>query len=102
MKLFVIFLLAVALSQAQSPTAPANAIVFAGGGYQLPPLVLDVAPGQIVTLHVHGITAAFDSNLTPVAGPSGYPLELNLTVTFTGPNSSAAARSCVAPYGCAT
>ena len=70
-------LLAVALCGAQTPSTGANAIVFAGAGYHVPSPSLDVAPGQVIVLHVHGVTANIDSNLTPVPGSSGFPHVLN-------------------------
>jgi hypothetical protein len=72
-------LLAAAVCGAQppGPSTGVNSIALAGSGYQVPSPALSVAPGQLITLHVHGISAVIDSNLTPVAGPSGYPLVLN-------------------------
>ena len=74
---YTVALLAAALANAQSPSAGANAIILDSGGYQVPSPSLDVAPGQLIVLHVHGITAAIDSNLAPVPGPSGFPHALN-------------------------
>lgn len=70
-------LLAVAIGSAQPPLTGGNAIILAGGGYRVPSPSLDVAPGQVLVLHVHGVTASIDSNLTPVPGPSGFPHVLN-------------------------
>jgi hypothetical protein len=61
---------------AQQPSSGANAIVFAGGGYQVPPLSLAVAPGQVAVLHVHGLTANLTSPIKGVPGPSGLPTDL--------------------------
>jgi len=58
---------------AQQPPTSANAIILAGGGYQVPPAYLAVAPGQVIVLHVHGITTAMASRVTAVPGPSGLP-----------------------------
>jgi hypothetical protein len=68
---------ALALCGAQPLSTGSNAIIFAGAGYQVPSPSLDVAPGQVIVLHVHGITATIDSNLTPVPGQSGFPRVLN-------------------------
>jgi hypothetical protein len=37
----------------QQQPVSANAIILAGGGYQVPPPYLAVAPGQVIVLHVH-------------------------------------------------
>ncbi|MBZ5619960.1 MAG: hypothetical protein LAQ69_14745 [Acidobacteriia bacterium] len=70
-------LLGAALANAQPPAMGGNAIILAQAGYQVPSPSLDVAPGQVIVLHVHGITARIDSNLAPVLGPSGFPHVLN-------------------------
>jgi hypothetical protein len=54
-----------------------NAIILAEAGYQVPSASLDVAPGQLIVLHVHGISTRVDSNLAPTLGPSGFPHSLN-------------------------
>ena len=58
---------------AQQQSAAANAIVLAAGGYQVPATSLAVAPGQVIVLHVHGVTTQIESNVTAVPGPSGLP-----------------------------
>jgi len=67
----LIFIASVAF--AQQP----NSIVLGSAGYQVPSPVLDVAPGQLIVLHVHGISTTFDSNVAPVPGPNGFPHALN-------------------------
>jgi len=73
----VLALVAVALCNAQAPSMGSNAIILAGAGYHVPSPSLDVAPGQVIVLHVHGITASIESNLTPVPSSSGFPRVLN-------------------------
>jgi hypothetical protein len=70
-------LVVAALANAQPPSSGANAIVLAEPGYQVPSPSLSVAPGQIIVLHVHGITATFDSNVAATLGPNGFPHVLN-------------------------
>ena len=70
-------LLAAAIGYAQAPGAPQNAITMAAPGYRVPSASLDAAPGQVIVLHVNGISTAFDSNLAPPAGPTGFPHDLN-------------------------
>jgi hypothetical protein len=70
-------LLAAVLLHAQQPSSGGNAIVLDPSTYQVPSLSLEVAPGQIIVLHVHGVTASIPSNLAPVPGPSGFPHMLN-------------------------
>jgi hypothetical protein len=72
-----VVLLTGALCRAQQPSTTANAIILAGAGYQVPSPSLSVAPGQVIVLHVHGVTANIDSNLVPVPGASGFPHSLN-------------------------
>src|ERR1035437_314061 len=70
-------LLAAALCGAQPPSPGGNAIILAAAGYIVPSPSLDVAPGQVIVLHVHGITASIDANLTPTPGSSGFQRLLN-------------------------
>jgi hypothetical protein len=72
-----IALLAATLCRAQQPSTAPNAIILAGAGYHVPSPSLDAAPGQVIVLHVHGVTANIDSNLVPVPGPSGFPRSLD-------------------------
>ena len=53
-------LLAAALCRAQQPSTSANAIILAGAGYHVPSPALDVAPGQVIVLHVHGVQVLRD------------------------------------------
>jgi len=65
-------MLAVCLLNAQ-PSAPGgNAISLAGEGYQTPSPALNVALGQIVVAHLHGIATTIESDIVAVAGPSGF------------------------------
>ena len=73
----VLALVAVALCNAQAPSMGSNAIILAGAGYHVPSPSLDVAPGQVIVLHVHGVTTSIDSNITAIAGPAGLPHVLN-------------------------
>jgi hypothetical protein len=72
-----IVLVTAALCRAQQPSTSANAIILAGAGYHVPSPSLDVAPGQVIVLHVHGVATNIDSNLVAVSGPSGFPHTLN-------------------------
>ena len=72
-----IVLVTAALCRAQQTSTAANAIILAGAGYHVPSPSLDVAPGQLIVLHVHGVTTNIDSNLVPVPGQSGFPHNLN-------------------------
>jgi hypothetical protein len=97
---------AVVCGAQQQPTS-ANAIILASGGYQVPPPYLAVAPGQVIVLHVHGITATIGSSVKAVPGPSGLPNVLDgISVdliqgqagTVTGLGLSAAYQTnCIAP-----
>ena len=73
---FVLAVLCTAASAAEQQPSGANAIVFAAEEYQIPPLSLAVAPGQVVVLHVHGVTADLSSPIQGVPGPSGLPATL--------------------------
>jgi hypothetical protein len=64
------------LCVAQQSTSAPNAIVFAGGGYQIPANFLAVAPGQVIVLHVHGVTANISSPVLANPGPTGLPYTL--------------------------
>jgi hypothetical protein len=70
-------LLAAMLCSAQSTTISSNAISIAGTNYSVPSSALSVAPGQVISLHVHGITTPIASNIAAVPGPNGFPLTLN-------------------------
>jgi hypothetical protein len=70
-------LLAAAVCGAQPSTAVAGAITLAGPGYQVPSVALDVTPGQLIVLHVHGIATAIPSNVAAVSDGSGFPHTLN-------------------------
>src|SRR5207248_1316556 len=70
-------LLVAAICGAQTQPPGGNSIILAGTGYNVPQPTLDVAPGQVIVLHLHGINTRIDSNLTPLPGPSGFPLVLN-------------------------
>jgi hypothetical protein len=74
---FAALLLAVALCPAQTTPAVHNDIILAAPGYRVPPAALDVAPGQLIVLHVHGIVTSIDSNIAPIPGPAGYPHDIN-------------------------
>lgn len=69
--------LAAAVCSAQTQFAGSNSIVLAGTGYQVPSAALDAAPGQLMVLHVHGISSRIDANLVPLPDSSGYPRVLN-------------------------
>lgn len=73
---FVIAVLCTAACAAQQQPSAANAIVFAAGGYQIPPLALTVAPGQVVVLHVHGVPSVLSAPIKGVPGPTGLPTTL--------------------------
>src|SRR5689334_17323706 len=66
-----------ALCRAQQPSIEPNAIILAGDGYHTPSHSLDVAPGQVIVLHVHGVTAKIDSNVVAVPCSSRFPRNLN-------------------------
>jgi len=73
----VLILLTCALAAAQPTGNISNAITLAGAGYRVPLPLLDVAPGQVIVLHVNGIATRIDGNLQPVPGPTGFPHSLN-------------------------
>ena len=70
-------LLTAALCGAQPPSTGSNTIILAGTGYRVPSPSLDVAPGQVIVLHVHGVATSIDSNIAAIAGPTGLPHVLN-------------------------
>jgi hypothetical protein len=74
---FAPILLEAGICLAQMPSTSPNSIVLAEPGYRVPPAALEVAPGQVIVLHVHGIGTVLDTNITAVAGPSGLPHVLN-------------------------
>jgi hypothetical protein len=76
-KYLCVLLLSALQLQAQTPAGGPNAIILSAAGYRVPSPSLDVAPGQVIVLHVSGIATTLDSNLTPLPGPSGFPLDLN-------------------------
>jgi hypothetical protein len=67
-----IVLVTAALCRAQQTSTAANAIILAGAGYHVPSPSLDVAPGQVIVLHVHGVATNIDSNLVAVPAQSGF------------------------------
>ena len=68
-----------AVSFAQPPAAGSNAISLAGSGssYRIPSAALDVAPGQVIVLHVYGVQTAIESNIVPVPDSGAFPKSLN-------------------------
>ena len=66
-----------AIVSAQSPGAAVNAIVLGAPGYRVPSAALDVAPGQVIVLHVGGIVTNIDTNVVATPGPTGLPYVLN-------------------------
>jgi hypothetical protein len=54
-----------------------NAITSAGPGYRTPLPSVDVAPGQLIVLHVNGISTNIDSNVVAAPNPLGFPTTLN-------------------------
>jgi len=85
---------------AQPTSAVAEAITLAGSGYQVPAAALDVAPGQLIVLHVHGIATTIPSNVTVVPDSSGYPHVLDgISVDLIqGVNATASALGLHAAY----
>lgn len=71
----VAILSAAACFAQQSTTA--GAIVLAGGGYQIPATSLAVAPGQVIVLHVTGITTPINGSVNATPGPNGLPTVLD-------------------------
>ncbi|MBV8841595.1 MAG: hypothetical protein JO307_02185 [Bryobacterales bacterium] len=62
---------------AQPTSAVAGSITLASSGYQVPPAALDVAPGQLIVLHIHGIATTIPSSIAVVPDSSGFPHVLN-------------------------
>src|SRR5215469_12203667 len=85
---------------AQPTSAVAEAITLAGSGYQVPAAALDVAPGQLIVLHVHGIATTIPSNVAVVPDSSGYPHVLDgISVDLIqGVNATASALGLHAAY----
>jgi hypothetical protein len=70
-------LLSTSLGNAQTSSTSTNSIILAGSGYSTLSPALSVAPGQVIVLHVHGVTTAIDNPIAAVAGANGLPYSLS-------------------------
>jgi len=70
---FAVMSLVAPFCSAQLSSVDAGAITLASSGYQVPASGLEVAPGQLVVLHINGIATTIPNNIAAVPDSSGFP-----------------------------